>query len=110
MADMHGKLSTDRWSAATAAALVPARRDAGVMDPDERRAVETAVTRTLVPDVMQALTTSWQGNHATADDDGVEMLVHAVTLVPGPRHQPRRNGCTAREARRGDQPGHRPHP
>ncbi|WP_346132343.1 hypothetical protein [Streptomyces carpaticus] len=79
MADMHGRLSTDRWSAATAAALVLARRDAGVLDPDERRAVETAVTRTLVPDVMQALTTSWQGNHDTADDDGVEMLVHADT-------------------------------
>ncbi|GAA2377784.1 VWA domain-containing protein [Streptomyces carpaticus] len=79
MADMHGRMSTDRWSAATAAALVLARRDAGVLDPDETRAVETAVTRTLGPDTMEALTTIWQGAHTTADDDGVGMLVHADT-------------------------------
>lgn len=79
MADMHGRLSTDPWSAATAAALILARRDAGVLDPDETRAVETAVTRTLGPDVLEALTTIWRGAHATADDDGVGMLVHADT-------------------------------
>ncbi|MCU4750049.1 VWA domain-containing protein [Streptomyces sp. G-5] len=79
MADMHGRMSTDRWSAATAAALILARRDAGVLDPDETRAVETAVTRTLGPDVIEALATIWQEAHTTADDDGVGMLVHADT-------------------------------
>ncbi|MFI6350233.1 VWA domain-containing protein [Streptomyces sp. NPDC050560] len=68
---------TDRWQAANAAALILARRDAGVFDANETEPVERALGGALGTDVVDALRDIWTAAHATGDEDGPSMLKHA---------------------------------
>ncbi|WP_419994472.1 VWA domain-containing protein [Streptomyces boninensis] len=76
------------WQAATASGLLLARRDTGVLDPDETDALEQVVTTLLGPDTLATLQTIWTAAHATADTDATGMLEHgrawceAVGITP----------------------------
>ncbi|WP_406106274.1 hypothetical protein [Micromonospora globbae] len=59
----------DPWAAATSAALVLARVDAGVIDPDEAEQLRRAVTRILRPPLLGTLTRIWRDAHQVPDDD-----------------------------------------
>ncbi|GGL92953.1 hypothetical protein [Micromonospora yangpuensis] len=59
----------DPWSAAASAALVLARVDAGVLDPDETDPLHRVVTRILRPALLADLTAIWRDAHQVADDD-----------------------------------------
>ncbi|MFB7199021.1 hypothetical protein [Streptomyces sp. NPDC056240] len=76
MAEMMAQAPADRWQAAFVAGLLLARRDAGILDPDESEPVEQAVTAILGPDLLTQLATIWTAAHATADDDTEAMLGH----------------------------------
>ncbi len=71
-----GSLTT-AWQAAWAAGLILARRDAGILDPDETEPVEQAVTSILGEDLLTTLTSIWKAAHTTGDHDGPVMLRHA---------------------------------
>ncbi|MZG16176.1 hypothetical protein GTY44_22255, partial [Streptomyces sp. SID5914] len=77
MDDFTTATPTDRWQAAQAAALILARRDAGILDEDETQPLEQAVTGILGPDLLDTLAAIWTAAHATADEDGQAMLEHA---------------------------------
>ncbi|MET9296863.1 hypothetical protein [Streptomyces sp. NPDC003077] len=77
MPDFAAQGLADRWEAAFAAGLVLARRDAGILTPDETEPVETAVTTILGPDLLNTLAAIWRAALTTADGDGQAMLVHA---------------------------------
>ncbi|QKV95955.1 VWA domain-containing protein [Streptomyces sp. NA02950] len=77
LADINAQTPSDRWQAAFAAGLVLARRDAGILDPDETEPLEQTVTGILGPDLLNTLTAIWTAAHATGDDDGPGMLEHA---------------------------------
>ncbi|MEU7488061.1 hypothetical protein [Streptomyces sp. NPDC042319] len=77
LADFGTKAPDDRWQAAYAAALILARRDAGILDEDETEALERAVTNILGADLLTTLASVWTAAHATADEDGPGMLGHA---------------------------------
>ncbi|MFE0766686.1 VWA domain-containing protein, partial [Streptomyces smyrnaeus] len=66
-----------RWAAAYAAGLILARRDAGILDDDETRALNEAVSNILGSDLLATLGGIWQAAHKTADTDGDAMLDHA---------------------------------
>ncbi|WP_431953425.1 VWA domain-containing protein [Actinacidiphila sp. bgisy167] len=68
---------TDRWRAAYAAGLLLARRDAGILDPDETEPVETAVTGILGTDLLDTIAAIWTAAHGTGDHDEQTMLAHA---------------------------------
>ncbi|MEU7317196.1 hypothetical protein [Streptomyces sp. NPDC007083] len=65
------------WAAAYASGLILARRDAGILDGDETRALNEAVATILGSDLLATLTDIWQAAHRTADTDGGAMLDHA---------------------------------
>ncbi|MEU6158811.1 VWA domain-containing protein [Streptomyces sp. NPDC047130] len=67
----------DKWQAATAAGLILARRDAGILTPEETEPLEAAVTTILGPDLLANLAAIWQAAHATGDEDEQSMLAHA---------------------------------
>ncbi|MYT32663.1 MULTISPECIES: VWA domain-containing protein [unclassified Streptomyces] len=75
--DFTSQTPSDRWQAALAAGLLLARRDAGILDPDETQILETTLTGILGPDLLQTLTGIWTAAHATADEDGAAMMEHA---------------------------------
>ncbi|MFE0178034.1 hypothetical protein ACFWZ2_37565 [Streptomyces sp. NPDC059002] len=77
MGDFTVATPSDPWRVAGAAALILARRDAGVLDPDETRAVEDTARRVLGPDLLERLAEIWTAAHTTADEDGPAMLEHA---------------------------------
>ncbi|WP_432833032.1 VWA domain-containing protein [Dactylosporangium sp. CA-092794] len=64
----------DLWSAAGTAALVLARADAGVLDPDEVEPVRDAVVKILGPARLDRLTEIWRQAHATDDFDTDAMV------------------------------------
>lgn len=64
----------DVWSAAGAAALVLARADAGVLDPDEVQPVRDAVTKILGKPKLDRLTQIWRQAHTTDDFDTDTMV------------------------------------
>ncbi|WP_257155908.1 VWA domain-containing protein, partial [Streptomyces sp. Ru87] len=68
---------TGPWQAATAAGLLLARRDAGILDPDETETVEHTVTAILGEDLLETLTAIWTAARTTGDEDGQAMLEHA---------------------------------
>ncbi|GAA2467426.1 VWA domain-containing protein [Streptomyces mauvecolor] len=99
LADCTAKGVSDRWQAATVAALILARRDAGILDPDETEPVHDSVTQILGPDLLATLTAIWTAAHTTGDTDGQAMLNHAeawcqalsanpAALEPAPDSQP----------------------
>jgi hypothetical protein len=77
LGDFTSQTPTDRWQAASAAGLILARRDAGILDPDETEPLEQTVTAILGEDLLEALARIWTAAHATGDDDGQAMLQHA---------------------------------
>ncbi|MGW2594891.1 hypothetical protein ACWCXC_32125 [Streptomyces sp. NPDC001515] len=60
--------------AAAAAALILGRRDAGVLDAGETRAVADLCEKVLGADLLATLTRVWTGAHQCADDDATTML------------------------------------
>ncbi|MGW3626201.1 VWA domain-containing protein [Streptomyces sp. NPDC000880] len=77
LGDFTSQTPTDRWQAASAAGLILARRDAGILDPDETDPLEQTVTAILGEDLLKALTRIWTAAHGTGDEDGQAMLEHA---------------------------------
>ncbi|MFE9555457.1 VWA domain-containing protein [Streptomyces sp. NPDC006703] len=77
LADGTDRSVSDRWQAATAAGLILARRDAGILDPDETEPVHDSVTQILGPGLLDTLTAIWTAVHTTGDTDGQAMLNHA---------------------------------
>ncbi|QRX95774.1 VWA domain-containing protein [Streptomyces noursei] len=75
--DFTGAALADRWQAALAAGLVLARRDAGVLDPDETETLENTLTGILGPDLLHTLAAIWTAAHTTGDEDGAAMMEHA---------------------------------
>jgi hypothetical protein len=84
------------WSAAYAAGLVLARRDAGILEPGEVGDLEAEAAKILGQDTLTALAEIWTAAHQTADDDGEAMLEHgrawcalvgADSEAPEPREQ-----------------------
>ncbi|MFD0259027.1 hypothetical protein ACFVH7_12235 [Kitasatospora indigofera] len=63
--------------AASAAALMLARRDAGILDAGETKAVADLCERVLGADLLATLTGIWTAAHRTADHDATTMLAHA---------------------------------
>lgn len=62
------------WAAATAAALLLARVDAGVLDDDETAPVTRTVETVLGPERLAGLQEIWRAAHHVADDDTGGML------------------------------------
>jgi hypothetical protein len=77
MADITATTPTTAWNAAQAAALILARRDAGLLDPDETQALDRTVTAVLGEPLMNTLASIWQAAHTCADTDRHGMLDHA---------------------------------
>lgn len=75
--DFTAQTPTDPWQAGAAAGLILARRDAGILDPDETQPLHDAVTAILGPDLLDTLAAIWTAAHATADDDAPAMMSHA---------------------------------
>lgn len=89
------------WSAASAAALILARRDAGILEPGETAALEQAVAKILGEVTLAALTEIWNAAHRCEDHDAETMLAHgrawceAVALdaaAPEPHEAPGSGG------------------
>ncbi|MGI5353006.1 VWA domain-containing protein [Streptomyces sp. CA-250714] len=97
-----------RWAAAYASGLILARRDAGILDDDETRALNAAVSNILGSDLLATLAGIWQAAHRTADTDGDTMLDHArawcTALGQGP-NQPAPNLGKDQEAGRDNESG-----
>ncbi|MCW7985030.1 von Willebrand factor A [Streptomyces platensis subsp. clarensis] len=75
--DFTSNAPTDRWQAAIAAGLILARRDAGILDPDETEPLENTLTGILGPDLLQTLADIWTAAHTTGDKDAPAMMEHA---------------------------------
>ncbi|UKY53511.1 hypothetical protein [Streptomyces inhibens] len=75
--DFTSTAPTDRWQTALAAGLILARRDAGILDPDETETLKNTLTNILGPDLLQTLADIWTTAHATGDEDGPAMMEHA---------------------------------
>jgi hypothetical protein len=63
--------------AAGVAALILGRRDAGILDPGETKAVADLCERVLGTDLLATLTGIWTAAHRCADHDATTMLAHA---------------------------------
>ncbi|MFC9529077.1 hypothetical protein ACFT38_00770 [Streptomyces sp. NPDC056975] len=89
MAEVMAQAPADRWQAAFVAGLLLARRDAGILDPDESEPVEQAVTAILGPELLAQLAAIWTAAHATPDDDAEAMLAHGLAWCQalGQNHQ-----------------------
>ncbi|UGQ13593.1 VWA domain-containing protein [Yinghuangia sp. ASG 101] len=74
MDDMGTAPPDDAWSAALAAGLILARRDAGILEAAEAAPVEHTVTGILGADTLAELAGIWAAAHQVADDDADTML------------------------------------
>ncbi|MEW1699040.1 hypothetical protein ACIQCR_31265 [Streptomyces sp. NPDC093249] len=63
--------------AAAVAALILGRRDVGILDADETRAVADLCEKVLGEKVLGTLTRIWTAAHQCADHDATTMLAHA---------------------------------
>ncbi|MFC9331337.1 hypothetical protein [Kitasatospora sp. NPDC057015] len=63
--------------AASAAALILGRRDAGILDAGETKAVADLCEKVLGTDLLATLTGIWTAAHRCADHDATTMLAHA---------------------------------
>ncbi|WUH90399.1 VWA domain-containing protein [Streptomyces sp. NBC_00433] len=63
--------------AASVAALMLGRRDAGILDAGETKAVADLCERVLGTDLLATLTGVWTAAHRCADHDAATMLAHA---------------------------------
>lgn len=62
--------------AAGVAALILGRRDAGILDPNETRAVTDLCEKVLGAPLLATLTRIWTAAHQCADHDATTMLAH----------------------------------
>ncbi|MFC5911264.1 hypothetical protein [Streptacidiphilus monticola] len=79
---------TDRWTTAQAAALILARRDTGILEPDETQALHDLAEQILGPGLLATLQTIWQAAHATGDTDAAAMEAHARAWCQALAHDP----------------------
>ncbi|MEU4922258.1 hypothetical protein AB0G29_23260 [Streptomyces parvus] len=63
--------------AASVAALILGRRDVGILDAGETRAVADLCEKVLGADLLATLTRVWTAAHQCADHDATTMLAHA---------------------------------
>jgi hypothetical protein len=77
MDDFTTHTPTTPWQAASATALILARRDAGILDEDETKTLHDTLTTLLGPDLLATLTSIWTAAHTTGDEDQQTMLEHA---------------------------------
>jgi len=77
MADITTSSVQGIEQAAGAAALVLGRRDAGVLDAGETKAVADLCEQVLGADLLATLTGIWTAAHRCADHDAATMLAHA---------------------------------
>ena len=77
LGDFSEETPTGRWQAASVAGLILARRDAGVLDPDETEPVQAFVTGVLGEELLEDLAAIWDAAHATGDEDETAMMQHA---------------------------------
>ncbi|MFD7645142.1 hypothetical protein ACFV4P_31320 [Kitasatospora sp. NPDC059795] len=63
--------------AAGLAALILGRRDAGILDAGETKAVADLCEKVLSTDLLATLTSIWTAAHQCADHDATTMLAHA---------------------------------
>ncbi|MCL2728404.1 MAG: VWA domain-containing protein [Actinomycetia bacterium] len=63
--------------AAGTAALILGRRDAGILDAGETKAVTDLCEQVLGTDLLSTLTSIWTAAHQCADHDATTMLAHA---------------------------------
>ncbi len=86
--DLGTNPPSTRWHTAHAAALVLARRDAGILDTDEAQPLQDLAEQILGPDLLNQLARIWQAAHATADTDTTAMLDHARAWCEALRADP----------------------
>lgn len=77
LGDSSGRQPTTVWEAAGSAGLILARRDAGILDPDETESFTQTITKVLGEDLLETLTGIWTAAHAIGDTDQQAMLDHA---------------------------------
>ncbi|SEO73310.1 hypothetical protein SAMN05216267_10399 [Actinacidiphila rubida] len=77
MPDIANPAFTGVEQAASAAALILGRRDAGILDAGETTAVADLCERVLGADLLATLTGIWTAAHRCADHDATTMLAHA---------------------------------
>ena len=73
---MGSNIPDNKWSAAYAAGLILARRDAGILEDHEVADLEDTVTDILGEETLEYLAEIWAAAHATDDDDVEAMLEH----------------------------------
>jgi hypothetical protein len=104
MEGMGESIPDSRWSAASAAGLILARRDAQVLEPAEVADLEREITKILGEETLAALAEIWNAAHETADDDTDAMLEHGRAWCellaadadgPEPREQAEGGGAIA---------------
>ncbi len=112
LTDPTRTLGVSRADAGRAAALLLARVDAGILNPDEVEPVARVVTDVLGVDTLATLREIWTAAHATPDDDAQAMIdlgrrwCDALGARGRDRHGPRDTGrCPRHQGRRG--PGRR---
>ncbi|MFB7630613.1 VWA domain-containing protein [Streptomyces sp. NPDC056149] len=88
LTDFATTAPSDRWQAALAAGLILARRDAGVLDPDETHLLQNTLTTLLGPDLLHTLASIWTAAHTTGDEDGQTMVEHAHAWCQAPGTTP----------------------
>ncbi|WP_233580348.1 vWA domain-containing protein [Streptomyces triticirhizae] len=76
--DILASMPTTREAAAVAGGLLLARRDAGILDPEETAPLEPVLDRLLGSELLARLREIWQAAHRTADDDHEAMLQHGL--------------------------------
>ncbi|WP_436778236.1 hypothetical protein [Yinghuangia sp. YIM S09857] len=74
MDDLGTAPPDDAWSAALAAGLILARRDAEILEPAEVSHIERIVTGILSADTLATLAGIWAAAHQVADHDADAML------------------------------------
>jgi hypothetical protein len=86
---MGKEIPDNAWSAAFAAGLILARRDAGILEPGEVAELEDEVVKILGTGTLEALAEIWSAVHATADDDAEAMLEHGRAWCEAVGHDPK---------------------
>ena len=74
MDDMSGAGIDDKWSAAHVAALILARSDAGILEPDEVEPIRDKCEQILGAELLGKLAEIWNAAHRVGDDDATTML------------------------------------
>lgn len=74
LSEITAEMPGDRFSAAHAAGLILARRDGGILAPDETVALERVARTVLGTETLAELQRIWKKAHQTGDGDGATMM------------------------------------